>query len=166
MSNTSSRILRALRDLAIAMINATLILVLLCLILGLRLTSRVDDVTTHFAESLVSVEPLREDVRSMTGEIAGLRSDLGAIRENSGELTSETARALTARLDQFESRLDGVRDRLQSVEFDPQVMVDHAIETAANETAAAFGSLVGCELPAADALDQRVPPAGDTTATQ
>ncbi len=156
MSDTSSRLLRALRDLGIALINATLILVVIALLLGLKLSNQVDRITSDFARNLVSAEPLRNDVQAMTGELSALRSDLAGIREQSGELTSETAQALTARLEIFEARLDKVsermetvRDRVQSIELDPKAMFDRAVETAANQVVVSAGQLAGCEMPGA-----------------
>lgn len=159
MSDTSSRLLRALRDLAIAMINATLILVLLCLVLGWILLDRVDHIAADFARNIVSVEPLREDVQSMTTEIAGLRADLAEVRENSGEVTSEAAQAITARLESFEGRLatvdgrmDAFRARAQSIELDPEALAAQAFKTAADQIVLSLGQLAGCEMPAATAL--------------
>ncbi|NDR59026.1 hypothetical protein [Aliiruegeria sabulilitoris] len=167
MSDTSSRLLRALRDLAIALINATLILVLLCLILGWKLLDRVDNVAANFARNIVSVEPLRGDVQSMTTEIAALRSDLAAIRENSGQATSEAAQAVATRLESVEARIETVddrmtafRERVQSIELDPEVLAARAVETAANQFVISAGQLAGCEMPAAAALKPLVPASG------
>ncbi|MDV7143113.1 hypothetical protein R3X27_10500 [Tropicimonas sp. TH_r6] len=163
MSLTSSRFLRALRDLLIAMINATLILVALCLFLGLRLSDRVERVATGIAQSVVSLDPLRDDVQGMTDEISALRADLAGFREASGAVTSEAGQALQVRLGAMEARLDSVgtrvdtvRERLQSVEFDPEALVDHAIQTASAEVVRAAGMLSGCEMPS----EAPVPPIG------
>ncbi|SDI39612.1 hypothetical protein [Aliiruegeria lutimaris] len=171
MPDTSSRLLRALRDLAIALINATLILVLLCLILGWRLLDRVDHIATNFARNIVSVEPLRDDVQSMTTEIAALRADLAEVRANSDQATSEAAQAVTARLESFEARLDTVNDRMtafrervQSIELNPEVLVTHAVETAANQFVTSAGQLAGCEMPAAAVLKPLVPEPGGSGA--
>lgn len=156
MPETSSRFLRVLRDLALAMINATLILVALCLFLGLRLSGRVDAILSNAAQNLVSVAPLREDVQGLTAEVAGLRDDISALRDNTGEMTSDTARAVTERLERFNARLDTVdqrmaalRERVASVNLDPEALIDHAIATASAELAASFATLAGCEIPKA-----------------
>ena len=156
MSDTSSRLLRALRDLGIALINATLILVVLALLLGLKLSNRVEHISSEFARNLVSAEPLRDDVQAMTEEIAALRSDLAGVREQSSELTSETAQALAVRLDAFEARVDDVgdkmdtvRDRVQTIEFDPAAMLERVVERAADQIVTSAGQLAGCQMPTA-----------------
>ncbi len=152
MSQTSSRFLRALRDLLIAMINATLILVALCLFLGLRLSDRVETAASRVAENVVNLDPLREDVQGMTGEISGLRADLAAIREGAGGLGSEAGQAVLVKLDMLDARLDAVgdrvgavRERLQTVEIEPKALVEHAIQTASAEIVQAAGLLTGCD---------------------
>ena len=159
MSETTSRFLRALRNLALALINATLILAALCLFLGLRLADRVDAVLSKVAQNLVSVAPLREDVQGMTAEIAGLRGDISALRDNTGEMTSETAQAVTERLERFNARLDTVdqrmatlRERVASVNLNPEALIDHAIATASAELAASFATLAGCAMPKAGGM--------------
>lgn len=168
MSETSHRFLRALRDLALALVNATLILIALCLFLALRLVDRVDGITETFAANLVSVDPLRRDVGQMTDEIAGLRADLAAVRTQTGELTSESARALAERLDAFEARLNEVRDRtdtvksrIETAEFNPEAMLERAIETAVAEFTAQAGQLAGCVPTRAGGPAGTAPPAGD-----
>lgn len=158
MSKPTSRALRALRDLAIAMSNATLILVAICLFLGLRLATSVNDFAGNVAENLVSAEPLREDVRAMTDEIAALRADLAGLGAAAGdagsgvtEQVAERIEALDGRLQTVQTRVQGVQDRLNGVEMDPGAVLDHAISTAAIEFSDALGARAGCRPTAGDA---------------
>ncbi|PRY23668.1 hypothetical protein CLV78_104159 [Aliiruegeria haliotis] len=154
MSETSSRLVRVLRDLLLAMLNATLILIAICLFLGLRLAHTVDGLTETFADNLISAEPLRDDVQGMTGEIAALRADLDAIRAQSGQLTSETAQRLEDRLQAFDARIAeigtraaDVHARIDAVAMDPSALVEQAADHLVASVAARFGTLGTCEPP-------------------
>lgn len=154
MANLSYRLLPALRDLALAMLNATLILIVLCLFLGLRLTDRLEDVRTELTSRLAVFAPLRADLQQMTGEIAGLRSDLSDLRQT-GELAgTPAAQALNARIGALETRLEEIstglgeiRTTVQAADIDAEALVAHAAGTAAVEFAAGLGALAGCSLP-------------------
>lgn len=151
MSDRPNRLWRTLGNLALAMLNATLILVALCLFLALRLAGTVEDVATSFAQNLVSFEPLREDVRAMTTEIAGLRADLAEVRTATGAAGTEAAALVQARLEAMDDRVAALQARLgaplaqlEGAELDAAALMDHAIETAAREFATAVASLAGC----------------------
>ena len=164
MSDTSSRFLRVLRDLFLALLNATLILVALCLFLGLRLTAKVDAIAVHVAESVVRIEPLRDEMQLVAGEVAGLRADLAALRDDTGEMSSEAVDLLTARLDAFDARLDtvgerieGVKTRLQAADLDPEAMLERAVATASAQAINSIGQLAGCEIPGSGAFERPEP---------
>ncbi|MEM6636114.1 MAG: hypothetical protein AAF667_09505 [Pseudomonadota bacterium] len=75
-----SRTLRIAKDLALAMINATLILIAVCLFLGLRLSDRVGAIANEFAAGLVELDGMRSEVSDLRQEVADLRADLAETR--------------------------------------------------------------------------------------
>lgn len=133
-----------IKNLLLALLNATLVLLALCLFLGLQLGNRVQDITDSFARNLISINPLREEIGTMTGELSGLRSDLGALRDGGSEMTTEAAQRISARLDALESRLDTAAQRIDTALSSPESLVDHAIEGAAEEVKQGIGALRGC----------------------
>ncbi len=173
MSETTSRFLRALRNIALAMLNATLILVALCLFLALRLSDRVDTIMSNATQNLISVAPLREDMQDMTGELAALRGDIATLLGSTGEMTSSAGQLVTERIGRFDARLNSVdakvsalRERIASTEIDPGTLLDRAIATASAELAASFAALAGCELMQAGLQELSPPASGDTDTNQ
>ncbi|MFT7596253.1 MAG: hypothetical protein ACI8R4_003588, partial [Paracoccaceae bacterium] len=87
-----------LKKLGLALINATLILIVLCLFLAWKVTSRVDDLASNFAQNLNTVAPLREDIQGATSEMAALRSDLATLKAQSGDVSSATLQRIQDRM--------------------------------------------------------------------
>ena len=81
---------KTLKDLFLALLNATLILVALCLFLFLMAANKANSLTETFAEHLQIVGPLQESVQTTGTEIAALRSDLAELKNQSGEVSSAT----------------------------------------------------------------------------
>uniref|UniRef100_A0A2A3K076 Uncharacterized protein n=1 Tax=Alloyangia mangrovi TaxID=1779329 RepID=A0A2A3K076_9RHOB len=138
---------KTIRTLLLALLNATLILVALCLFLALQLGNRIEGITSSFARTLVSVDPLREELGSMTSELVGLRGDLAALRAGSGETTSEAAQKISARLDKLETRLDNTSQRIEGLLSNPEQLIDHAVDRTAEEIKQGLGTLRGCTPP-------------------
>ncbi|MBE9640660.1 hypothetical protein [Salipiger mangrovisoli] len=157
---------KTIKDLLLALLNATLILVALCLFLGLQLSSRVQDITDSFARNLVSIDPLRDEIGTVTAEVSGLRSDLQALRAGGTEMTTEAAQRITARLDLLDSRLGTAAERIEGLLNSPEQLVDHAVESAAAEIRKSLGALRGCVPSDTVSLSHPalpLPPQGDTT---
>ncbi|SDI93639.1 hypothetical protein [Alloyangia pacifica] len=133
-----------IKNLLLALLNATLVLLALCLFLGVQLGNRVQDITDSFARNLVSINPLREEIGTMAGELTGLRSDIAALRDGGSEMTTEAAQRISARLDGLETRLDTAAQRFDAVLNSPEALIDHAIERAAEEVKQGIGALRGC----------------------
>ncbi|MEO0989408.1 MAG: hypothetical protein AAFX00_00500 [Pseudomonadota bacterium] len=71
-----SRLGRTLFNLFLACLNATLILVAVCLFLGLRLNSEVEDVAEHFSAGMLRLDAVGSEVAALREEVALLREDL------------------------------------------------------------------------------------------
>lgn len=136
-----------LKKLGLALINATLILIVLCLFLAWKVTSRVDDLASNFAQNLNTVAPLREDIQGATSEMAALRSDLATLKAQSGDVSSATLQRFQDRMAQTQAKLDTSQRAVGKLTEAPSRLIDHAIETAADEFAQRFTDIRGCVPP-------------------
>jgi len=139
--------LTTLKNLGLAMINATLILIVLCLFLTWKITNRVDNLASNFAQNLNIVAPLREDLQGATRELAALRSDLAALKTQSGDVSSATLQRLQDRMSQTQGKLETAQQSVRDLAQAPAQLIDHAIETAADEFAQRAKDIRGCVPP-------------------
>ena len=139
--------LTTLKNLGLAMINATLILIVLCLFLTWKITNRVDNLASNFAQNLNIVAPLREDLQGATKELAALRSDLAALKTQSGDVSSATLQRLQDRMSQTQGKLETAQQSVRDLTQAPAQLIDHAIETAADEFAQRAKDIRGCVPP-------------------
>ena len=123
--------LKILKNLGLAMINATLILIVVALLLAWKVSGTADRIVTDFAKNLVTVEPLRQELQNVNGELAALRGDLERIRDQSGDLQSASLQRIDERLIQMQTRLGTARQSLANLSQAPARLVDQAIDTAA-----------------------------------
>ncbi|WP_170329184.1 hypothetical protein [Ruegeria arenilitoris] len=138
---------KTLKDLLLALLNATLILVALCLFLGWRLASTVEDITKAFEEKIQVVAPLKDEIRGVRGELAALRSDLTNI-QTSGDVTdiAEKVRISTAlvKLDNLEERMQSSQARIAEITESPDTLINTAIEKSADVIADRIIAVRGC----------------------
>ena len=132
-------VMKTLKDLFLALLNATLILVALCLFLGWRMMATVDTVSDRVTASIAELTPLRDEIAGVRAELSGLRADLAAAPG-----TVASAR-LQNRLDGLETRLDGMQARMASLATLPDQLLDRAFETAADRMARGVAELRGCQ---------------------
>ena len=136
-----------LKNLVLALINATLILIVLGLFLAWKVTSQVDTLASNFAQNLNIVAPLREDIQGATAELSSLRADLGALKAQSGALNSARLQNLQDRMESTQAKLEAAQQSVQSLTQAPTTLIDHAIETAADEFAQRVTDIRGCGKP-------------------
>lgn len=140
---------KLLKDLALALLNATLLLAAIGLFFAWRVTSTMDGMVATFAGNLEIVTPLREDVQAMTTELAALRNDISALKSQTGEVSSATLRMVEDRVEKMESRVEEARNSIDDLKQAPDQMVDHAIEktmqTAADEFSRAINDIRNCQ---------------------
>ncbi len=138
---------KTLKDLLIALLNATLILVALCLFLGWKLASTVEGITTVFEEKLEIVAPLKDEIRGVRGELAALRSDLTELQAD-GAVTdiAERVRLSTAlvTLDNLEARMQDSQARIKEITESPDTLISTAIEKSADVVADRIIAIRGC----------------------
>ncbi len=139
---------KTLKDLLLALLNATLILLALCLFLGWKLAQSVDDIRTGFAENLQVVAPLRDQAQGIRGELTALRSELATISTQSDALDRAARQRLNAtlqRLDGLEGKLEGTQARLSGLIENPEDLIDHAITTSVDNVTNSLLALRGCQ---------------------
>lgn len=124
---------KTLKDLLLALINATLILIALCLFLALQVVNKADAITETFASNLIKLDPVRDELTQIRDDVAGIREQLADIRTNPGELSDAALAQLNARMDQVGARMDTVQATVQEVKQMPYDLTDYAIERMAEE---------------------------------
>lgn len=147
MTDTSNRSLgRTLGQLALALLNATLILVALCLFLAWRVVSAADDVAANVAQSVIELSPIREEMQGLTSEVADLRTDLAALRDAPGAtLTPE----LTARVERLDARVAQMDTRIAEIGDGADALVESAIAQAGEEARGVVETVLRCVPPTA-----------------
>ncbi|WP_171122199.1 MULTISPECIES: hypothetical protein [unclassified Ruegeria] len=138
---------RTLKDLLLALLNATLILVALCLFLGWKLASTVEGITTTFAENIQIVAPLKQELQGVRGELAALRSDLSSIQIGESLANSAAAQKIStalAKLDNLEKELQAKQARISELTESPDELINTAIEASADAIADRIIEIRGC----------------------
>ncbi len=135
---------KTLKDLFLALINATLILVALCLVLLMMVLTKANSLSETFAQNLSVVAPLQKSVSSTRDEMVGLREDLTTLRGQTGAAASATLARVQARVDIMERQWSQMQESLSNLHQAPTMLVDHAIEKAAQEAVDGLADLRGC----------------------
>ncbi|TMV06436.1 hypothetical protein FGK63_14925 [Ruegeria sediminis] len=139
---------KTLKDLLLALLNATLLLLALCLFLAWKVSSTIDGLAATFAQNLQMVAPLREEAQAVQGELQGLRKDLEAVLQEKGEeLTAATQQRISGILDRAETvekRLQSAQMRITELADAPEDLIDHAIETSVDAIADRATEIRGC----------------------
>ncbi|MBO9476826.1 hypothetical protein J7382_04690 [Shimia sp. R11_0] len=139
--------MKTVKDLLVAMINATLILVALCLFLLWQLSGTAERVVSSFAQNLQIVKPLEEKVTGLHSEITDLRSDLASISLENTALNAPATQRLQARADALDAQLSEINASLASLAAAPDRLMGTAIDQASTRLSARLGDLASCYLP-------------------
>jgi len=137
---------KTLKDLVLALLNATLILVALCLVLALMVLGRMNDFGTALAGQMTQARPLVAELSATRDELAGLRQDVAALREDAdGSVRNE----LDDRLARLDARLNMVAGRMDGMALDPAQIRQQAVEATAQAVGLAISRIQGCAPPGA-----------------
>lgn len=136
-----------LKNLALALLNATLILVALCLFLAWKVADKADQITDNFARNLITVAPLREDVQSLTEELAALRSDLAQVSSQSSDLSSASLQRIQTRVAQIDARMSTARQSITKLVEAPTLLIDYAIDASADRLTQGINDIRSCSPP-------------------
>jgi hypothetical protein len=151
----SHRLARTLGQLALALLNATLILVVLALFLAWRLSGTVERVTEAAAgaaaQQLAELAPVGDELSGLREQVAGLRLELAAMQADGEAGARAAADAVATRLDEIETRLEDTRARIgpaiEALSADPGILVDRAVEAGVAEAGRWLVTLRGCTPP-------------------
>ncbi|MEW2914348.1 hypothetical protein [Leisingera sp. JC11] len=116
---------KTLFDLAKALLNATLILLALCLFLGWKLMAATEVVTAAAADAADRLTPLHTAVTGLQEEVAALRN---AVQDGSST-------AFAARFAQLEARLAQLQTSVSEMRALPQEAAAEAARAGAAELA-------------------------------
>ncbi|MEM1341021.1 MAG: hypothetical protein AAGF68_01795 [Pseudomonadota bacterium] len=149
------RLTRTLGNLALACLNATLILVVLALFLSLRLVGAVERVTETFISAaevqVAQIAPLNEELSAVRAGLTELQAELGALRPADGGQLSNALEAVSDSVSQTEAQLVSLNANLTSlaeaVSTDPGALIDRAVASAAAEAGQLVANVRGCRLP-------------------
>lgn len=125
--------LATLKNLLLALINATLILVALCLWLGVSLTDNLRSLTDLVDRGLEAVAPIREDMAGTRAELAGLRETVAEIRATPGELAGEELSQVVEVLERIDGRLADMQAQVTELADLPEEVVQTAVGAVADE---------------------------------
>mgnify|MGYP000609607284 CR=1 FL=1 len=125
---------KTILDLFKAMINATLLLLALCLFLGWMLVSSVQDVTAKVTGAIDQVAPVQDRIQDLRVELAGLRSDI----------VSRPELAVSDQLNVLDKRLKSLQHEMSELRQLPEDMIRIAAQTAAAELTGHLGQRGNC----------------------
>lgn len=151
MARQSKTFGTVLLDLFKAFLNATLMLLLACLIVGYMLVSKFDGIVATFAQSLVTLDPVTQQLQETRTEVAGLRSDLNEMISNNPGQGASSLMRLQTRVALMDDKLRSIEQGMQKLARDPYVLIDYGIESAARQATQSLETLRGCERPDANA---------------
>ncbi|MEX0348040.1 MAG: hypothetical protein AB3N15_01345 [Paracoccaceae bacterium] len=135
---------KTLKDLVLALLNATLILLALCLFLAWKTVDRANQIADTVQDTVEVVQPLRADMQEIVAQLDGLRGDIRALNTEASlddlpqlDKIQSQLDALSTQLSEARSRIDGLSDR-------PGQLLDQAIATTADTVADRLTTLRGC----------------------
>jgi hypothetical protein len=140
----AARLGSALKNLMLALLNATLILILLCLFVAWRLAAEVNAITDDVAQNIVSAVPARDELQDLTAEVAGLRAELATSAQQGGAISTEAVQRLDARAEDLDARFAGLSERAQAMSDDPGVIIDRAVGAVIDKLSAEAQVLMEC----------------------
>jgi hypothetical protein len=142
---TERRLAPTLRNLALALLNATLILAALVLWLAWRTADAVHDVTDDVDLALVGLDPVRDDLALLVDEVTALRADLAALSSAGAGLS--VPGTLGPRIEALDARLTEALARVDRLSSEPGALVDLAVGSLTESLTRSVARLRNCTLP-------------------
>ena len=134
---------RSIWNLALALLNATLILAALCLWFAWGALSTAERVSSQINTAAEAVLPMRAEIARLTEEISATRDELATRAATPSIDTS----ALEARIAGVEEQLSQLTEAVGALASDPEALIDTAVASAfdglGDEVAAIIKSLRG-----------------------
>ncbi|MCL6283077.1 hypothetical protein M3P21_05980 [Ruegeria sp. 2012CJ41-6] len=135
---------KTLKDLVLALLNATLILLALCLFLAWKTVDGANQIADTVEKTVQAMTPVRTGMQEVVAQLEGLRGDLDALDKETSlndlpqlaEIQSQLD-ALSVQLSEAQMRIDDLSDR-------PGQLLDEAITATADAVATRLAALRGC----------------------
>jgi uncharacterized small protein (DUF1192 family) len=141
---TERRLAPTLRNLALALLNATLILAALVLWLTWRTADAVHDVTEDVDLALVGLDPVRTDLALLRDEVSGLRADIAALSTSGPGGARTLTEPIEQRIAALDRRIADAVARADRLTSDPAVLIDRAIGSVAENLTRSVARLRDC----------------------
>jgi hypothetical protein len=126
---------RTLWSLLLAVLNATLILLALCLWLAWHVVSEARAISGGLTEGLAQMTPVTSELSGLRAEVTGLRADLAAAQGQ-----DEGVAAFGDRLAALDARLAAAVAKLDAAMTDPGPLIDRAVDRAALQIRSGIGA--------------------------
>ena len=133
-----------IKNLLLALLNATLILVALCLVLALLLTQSAERAADGFRDAVGSMAPLRAEVAEVKEAMTGLRTEVRLLAEQPGALSENAETALEARLSALNDRMAQMDARFAGLDEVPNQVIETAVDHAADRAADLINQYRSC----------------------
>lgn len=135
-----------------AAVNATLILIAVCLFLAWKIAVQVDRTTDKLAEQVAPLAPLAQQIQQNGAEMRDLTE---ALRNSDGAVPAGVQTRLTqlqTRQESLQKSAGDAMKRINALLDDPGNLIDQAVETGADALAKTARRVRGCH-DSADTLD-------------
>lgn len=151
----SGRLSRAAGQLVLALLNATLILVVVGLLLAWNLARTVERVTeTAVAAATEQITPLADEISGVQDQLSELRGELAELRLADDARAAGASAAVLLRLAVLDEAVSQMRAELapaiNKATTDPGALVDRAVETGIAAAGEWVSSLAGCRASSED----------------
>ena len=137
---------RTVWNLILALLNATLILVAVCLFFAWKITQTADAVVANVETRLAEFTPVQERIGGLSEEVRTLRADLAALGGGTGRSDDTVLARIEERVAQVAARLDAVAVEAETLIDAPGDLIDRAIGTAGDEAERVLSGLRNCYL--------------------
>ena len=118
-----------LKALFLAVLNATLILVALCLWLGWHVLSEARAITGRLTDGISLLTPVSDEIAGLRTDVATLRADLAGLP---GQAVGSVAlTAFADRLETLETKVSTTAKRISDLTVEPGALIDRAGDRAA-----------------------------------
>ena len=135
---------KTLKDLVLALLNATLILLALCLFLAWMVFDRANQVADTFADAVQVVTPLRTQTQEIVAQLEGLRGDLDALDKDTSVENVRQLAEIRSELATLNTQLNEVHKRIDDLSDKPSQLLDQTITATADAVAVRLTALRGC----------------------
>lgn len=138
---------RTLWNLFLALLNATLILLALCLFLGWKVAEATNGMAAEVADRLAEFSPVRDELRNLAADVSALRGDLAEARGAAEDRRAEAYARLDGEIGDLAVRIDAIVGQAETLVDAPGELIDQAVAAAGAEARRTVEGLGVCVAP-------------------